>query len=253
MSSCPICASIRHDPFIDFNGCHLRRCADCELVFMDPMPTPETLHGLYDDSYSGTPQYLAKADKKMRRMRHRAAQMARITGLKKAGRPLSFLDIGSSGGFMVEAAREQGFQAAGVEPDRTAVAYARKTFPKNAYFEGLLEEVDLGGRRFDAIYCSEVVEHAPDCHAFIGRIAAALAEGGILYLTTPDISHWRRPRDVTQWDGFRPPGHCLYFNPRNLERLLAAHGLTVIRRSFAWKPGIKLFARKTGAPSVVQR
>lgn len=236
---------------MDHNGCHLSQCQDCALIFMDPPPSADVLHGLYDDAYSGTPLYLAKAEKKMRRMRHRAAQIARVAGVKTAGRPLSFLDIGCSGGFMVEAAREQGFRAAGVEPDRMAVDYARRTFPQNEYFAGLLEEVDLGGRRFNAVYCSEVIEHAPDCHAFIGQIAGAMAEGGILYLTTPDISHWRRPRDVTKWDGFRPPGHCLYFNPHNLKRLLADHGLTVIRRSFAWKPGIKLYARKTGAGSVV--
>src|SRR5690606_31561687 len=152
--------------------------------------------------------------------------------------------------FMVEAAREQGFVAAGIEPDRMAVEFARTAYPRNEYFEGLLETADLGERQFDVIYCSEVIEHAPDCHAFLTRLTAIMKDGGLLYLTTPDIDHWRRPKNILEWDGFAPPGHCLYFNPTNLEMLLARHGLAVVRRSFAWKPGIKLYARKARAASV---
>ena len=211
---------------------------------MDPPPSEAVLHALYDRAYSGTPLYLAKADKKMRRMRHRARQIAGVAGLRQRPEPLSFLDIGCSGGFMVEAAREQGFRASGVEPDRMAVDFARATYPQNDYFEGLLETADLGGCQFDVIYCSEVIEHAPDCHAFLAQVTAVLKDGGLLYLTTPDIDHWRRPKNILEWDGFAPPGHCLYFNPRNLQILLEQHGLTVVRRSVAWKPGIKLYARK---------
>lgn len=218
---------------------------------MDPPPSAAVLHALYDREYSGTPLYLAKAEKKMRRMRHRARQIAQVARLKQQQEPLSFLDIGCSGGFMVEAAREQGFKAAGVEPDRMAVEFARASYPENDYFEGLLENIDLGGRQFDVIYCSEVIEHAPDCHAFLAQVAAVMKDGGLLYLTTPDIDHWRRPKNILDWDGFAPPGHCLYFNPRNLQALLAQHGLTVVRRSFAWKPGIKLYARKDRASSVL--
>lgn len=244
MGGCPVCASATHTAFMDHNGCHLRRCSGCGLVFMDPPPSAAVLHALYDQEYSGTPLYLAKAKKKMRRMRHRARQIAKVAGLKEQPQPLSFLDIGCSGGFMVEAAREQGFRAAGVEPDRMAVEFARATYPQNDYFEGLLETADLGGRQFDVIYCSEVIEHAPDCHAFLRQVTAVMKDDGLLYLTTPDIDHWRRPKNILDWDGFAPPGHCLYFNPRNLQKLLEQHGLTVVRRSFAWKPGIKLYARK---------
>lgn len=236
---------------MDHNGCHLRRCSDCGLVYMDPPPSAAVLHALYDREYSGTPLYLAKAEKKMRRIRHRARQIARVARLAHQREPLSFLDIGCSGGFMVEAAREQGFVAAGIEPDRMAVEFARTAYPRNEYFEGLLETADLGERQFDVIYCSEVIEHAPDCHAFLTRLTAIMKDGGLLYLTTPDIDHWRRPKNILEWDGFAPPGHCLYFNPTNLEMLLARHGLAVVRRSFAWKPGIKLYARKARAASVL--
>src|SRR3546814_9851504 len=92
------------------------------------------------------------------------------------------------------------FRSAGVEPDGMAVEFARKTYPKNDYFEGLLETADLDGRQFDVVYCSEVIEHAPDCHIFLAQITAVLNDGGLLYLTTPDIDHWRRPKNNLAWD-----------------------------------------------------
>ena len=94
MGGCPVCASAAYAAFMEHNGCHLQRCPDCGLVFMDPPPSAAVLHALYDQEYSGTPLYLAKAEKKMRRMRHRARQIARVAELRRRGEALSFLDIG---------------------------------------------------------------------------------------------------------------------------------------------------------------
>ena len=101
-----------------------------------------------------------------------------------------------------------------------------------------------GEHLFDAVYCSEVIEHVPESRSFVAAIAGLMRPGAVLYITTPDISHWRRPKDLISWDGFSPPSHCVYFNPANLARLLAAHDLAVFKRFVSWKPVIKLLARK---------
>ena len=46
-------------------------------------------------------------------------------------------------------------------------------------------------------------------------------------MTTPDVTHWNKPKDITRWKEFNPPSHCLYFSPGGLVKLLARHGLTV--------------------------
>jgi 2-polyprenyl-3-methyl-5-hydroxy-6-metoxy-1,4-benzoquinol methylase len=177
----------------------------------------------------------------MRRSRIRMRRIAGYFGSGGGGR--AFLDIGANGGFMVEAARQAGFAALGVEPDAPAVAYARRVFPANEYINATLENADLGQRRFAAVYCSEVIEHVADANRFLAILARHMAPGGILYLTTPDIDHWRRPSDLRRWDAFCPPAHCLYFNRRNLAQLLAKHGFRVVYRLWALKPGIKLIAQ----------
>lgn len=242
---CPICDT-SHTSTIRAAGATLRRCGTCDFVWLDPLPGRADVAALYDDAYArASTGYFAKAEKKLARARRRLRQILKLLPGGAAGR--TFLDVGCNGGFTVEAAREAGFAAFGVEPDPVSVAYARQHYPQATYVTGLIEEADFGGRRFDVVYCSEVIEHTPDPNRFVARLAEATAPGGILYLTTPDISHWRRPRDLARWDAFCPPSHCLYFSPRNLERLLAKHGFDVVRRRLALKPGIKLFARRRAA------
>ncbi|MGE0736220.1 MAG: class I SAM-dependent methyltransferase [Alphaproteobacteria bacterium] len=240
--NCPLCASPSRTPYKEHKGHRLFRCDACRLVYLDPPPAAH-LNALYDDAFEGgTTGYFKKAPAKLMRARRTIRRIVQALGRPAAG--LTFLDIGANGGFMTEAAREAGFEAVGIEPDRGALRYARTHFPQNAYIGGFLETTALGGRQFDVVHCSEVIEHSSDLQRFAAHLAGAVKPGGLLYLTTPYLDHWRRPREVTEWDGFKPPEHCLYFDPKNLAQLLAQHGLRVFRQRFAWKPGIKVFARK---------
>jgi 2-polyprenyl-3-methyl-5-hydroxy-6-metoxy-1,4-benzoquinol methylase len=239
LRACAVCGGRDRAPFWQGNGMTLLRCAGCGLVALDPPPAPETVAALYSDTYrDATTGYFAKVDEKMRRSRLRMRIIARRM---PGGR---FLDVGCNGGFMVEAAREAGFEAWGVEIDPVSVAYAGSHYPLNRYFEGTIEDFAADAPRFDAVYCSEVIEHVPDVNDFVAAIAKVLRKGGVLYITTPDISHWRVPHRIETWDAFCPPSHCVYFSPANLARLLANHGLEVFRKSPALKPGIKFMARR---------
>lgn len=211
------------------------------------MPGPEDFAELYGDAEAATfTGYFKKVDSKLRRARHRVTEIRRLLSPAN-GRQRRLLDIGCSGGFLVEAARRMGFEAVGVDPDPAAIEYAREHYPENAFVCGTIEDVsgDLIGDGFDAVYSSEVIEHLSDVRGFARRLNLALRPGGMLYITTPDISHWRRPKNVTQWDGYNPPWHCVYFSPKNLSRLLTAEGFNIVRRKFNLKPGIKILARRS--------
>jgi SAM-dependent methyltransferase len=237
---CPACESAAHEFFTEHEGMTLYRCRGCATVYLHPMPDEAALAALYTDAYDGALSgYFSKVDKKLRRSRMRMKRLARrIPGGQ-------FLDVGCNGGFMVEAARERGFDAHGIELDPVSVRYAREHYPKNGYFEGRIEDY-APDAPFDLIYSSEVIEHVPEVSGFVAAIARLLKPGGHLYVTTPDISHWRRPRRLTDWDGFCPPSHCIFFTPSSLKALLTRHGLETVQTGFAWKPGIKILARRTG-------
>jgi SAM-dependent methyltransferase len=218
----------------------LHRCGGCASVFMDPMPSDEARQDMYTDPYQGaTSGYYVKKDKKLRRARKRA----RILDSYNIGAK-TFLEVGSSAGFMVEAMRERGYKATGVEPDAPGVAYAQKTFPENTFINGFLEHIADRLDAYDAVYCSEVIEHVPAPDPFVAAIARHMKPGAVFNVTTPDVMHWNKPKDITQWNKFCPPSHCIYFSPAGLRGLLEKHGLQVFRHRFNWKAGIQMYARK---------
>lgn len=206
------------------------------------MPSAAAVAALYDDAYAGATQgYFAKSASKLRRARRRVKRIARFAPPKAGAR---FLDVGCNAGYTVEAAREAGYQAHGIELDPVSYRFAKDHYPANQYFNGPIEDY-TPGVTFDAVYCAEVIEHVPEVDRFTAAIAGLMRPGAILYMTTPDLGHWRTPKDVAQWSAFTPPGHCLFFTFDSLTRLLARHGLSVFRRQAAFKPGLKILARRT--------
>jgi SAM-dependent methyltransferase len=246
---CQVCDGANCPPLIEQDEWRFRRCADCGLVFLSPMLSDAELAELYSNpDSSGTRGYFHKEASKLRRARIRVRMLAGATAGGAKGR--RFLDVGCSGGFMTQAAVAAGFITWGIDLDGEAVAHAKAHYPGATYrVSGLAEfAADFAARSeepFDAVYCSEVLEHVADANAFVGAISGLMAPGGVLYLTTPDIGHWRRPRHLPSWDVFTPPRHCLFFSSGNLRQLLARHGLNIYRRQWAFKPGLKVFARKT--------
>ena len=243
MTDCQVCGTRDRRLFVSHKSMELFECAACGLIYLDPMPSADEIGVLYADAYNGTTTgYFAKVASKMRRSRKRIARLRRA--VRPTATPLPrFLDIGASGGFMAEAARENGWDVTGVELDPASVAYARTNYPAATFVHGTAESYAAETPMpFDLIYCSEVIEHVADVNAFVAALASLLRPAAYLYLTTPDIGHWRRPRNLVRWDGFSPPAHCLYFKPANLTRLLERHGFRIVKREWALKPGIKVLA-----------
>jgi len=243
MPCCPVCSSQQSELFIVHTAGDCIRCLDCNLVWLEPPPQQDAIEHLYADAYhDATTGYFTKVDRKLARSIGRVRQIRAY--LRRDPHGLQFLDVGANGGFMCEAARRAGFEVTGVEPDAHAIHWAQQHYPNIRFVNSFIEHADLDPESFDVAYCSEVIEHSPNCRAFVAAISRTMRLGGLLYITTPNISHWRRPGDITKWVGFNPPAHCVYFSPNNLTQLLANCGLRVVRNRWAFKPGIKLIARR---------
>ena len=147
-----------------------------------------------------------------------------------------FLDVGSNYGFMTEVAAQAGFRATGLEVNPGLAAHARMTYPQHPTVCSPLETFDPGGVRFDAVYCSEVIEHVTDPRRFLQALARLMRQGGVLLLTTPHIREYRR-RGYTR---MQAPDHKLYFNRGNLRCLLCECGFERVRFRFNPFKGIVL-------------
>ena len=71
--------------------------------------------------------------------------------------------------------------------------------------------------------------------------------GRLVYVTTPDIGHWRVPDDVTTWDVFTPPVHVQFFNAASIRVLFERYGFRVRRQFFKLKPGLQILAQRDAA------
>lgn len=149
-----------------------------------------------------------------------------------ASRP-RLLDVGSAHGWFLETAREQ-FDVLGVEPDAVVGgrAAARGLPVRSGYFPDVL----LEDEHFDVIVFNDVIEHIPDIRSALADCHARLNDGGILILNLPNSRGffyrlsklfarlgWRGPFDRL-WQKDLPSPHVHYFNPRNLEQLVAGQG-----------------------------
>ena len=132
------------------NGYELLACESCGSVTVDPWPTEKELVEFYQ-SYEGTTDYTAKRDKKIERSKKRIARLKRMTSRKK------FLDIGCNYGFAVEAARQLGLDAHGIDIDATAVKSAQTNFGEKSYSVTSVQDYAELGKKVDILYTSEVI------------------------------------------------------------------------------------------------
>jgi 2-polyprenyl-6-hydroxyphenyl methylase/3-demethylubiquinone-9 3-methyltransferase len=86
---------------------------------------------------------------------------------------------------------------------------------------------------FDLVTCMEVIEHVAEPQAFLHSLAARLAPGGLLMLSTPNRTARSRLLMVTVAEGLGriPKGthdHGKFITPDEMKAMLAAAGLAVI-------------------------
>jgi 2-polyprenyl-6-hydroxyphenyl methylase/3-demethylubiquinone-9 3-methyltransferase len=155
------------------------------------------------------------------------------TGLKPlAGR--SAADVGCGAGLLAEPLARLGAAVTGVDAAPENIAAARA----HALGQGLEIDYRTGGAealrgRYDLVTSLEVIEHVADPAGFVARLAAAVADGGLLILSTPartmrsklllvDLAEGlgRIPKGTHDWSKF--------IAPDELKAMVAGAGLEVM-------------------------
>lgn len=239
--SCPVCNN--NDPSIlgKKNKLTLVVCPTCACVYIDPLPESEQLQEMYDD-YLPTEKYLKKLKKKTLTSRYKIFRLKKYQ--KSTGK--KFLDVGCNIGVTVRAAQLSGFNSMGIDLDKTSINKAKELFEHCEFEACSTFELVETGRKFDFIYCSEVIEHVPDAHAFVQSLADLMETNAILYLTTPDAGHPRVPTNILDWKEVKPPEHLVYFNKNNIRTLLQGHEIEIIKVFWNHRANLRLVCRKKG-------
>jgi 2-polyprenyl-6-hydroxyphenyl methylase/3-demethylubiquinone-9 3-methyltransferase len=157
----------------------------------------------------------------------------------------SAVDVGCGAGLLCEPLARLGGSVAGVDAAAENIGVARAHAAQSGlsidYRAGSIEA--LAGERFDLVTSMEVIEHVTDPAAFIAGLTGALADGGLMILSTPNRTALSRLAMITvgEGSGMIPRGThdwSKFLTPDELTALVEGAGLKVIDVSgLSFSPG----------------
>jgi SAM-dependent methyltransferase len=149
--------------------------------------------------------------------------------LLPSGARARVLDVGCGDGRHILEAARRGCFAVGLDydPDELAKARLRLRGLRVDLVAADASRLPFRDCTFDAVICTETLEHLRDDEGAMREIARTLVDGGTLLGAVPshftEIVYWKLSRGY--WD--TPGGHVRIYRPRQLSAALRRVGLTV--------------------------
>ncbi len=243
-AGCPACGSGLNPAVGRFPSRTYFACRRCGLIYLLSFRGEGRRYGSayffeeYRAQYGRT--YLEDFESIRRAGHARLEVIERLRARRPPGGRL--LDVGCAMGPFLQAARERGFEAAGVDLSAEAVEYVseRLGFPAARLdFQAASAggtSADAGERRptgllapgsYDVLTFWYVIEHFRDLDSALRRANLLLKRGGLLALSTPNGRGISGRKDRRAFLGAAPADHFTVWNPRSACRVLARYGFRV--------------------------
>ena len=222
------CAACEGESFLKIYGVSVFNvclCERCGLVCLNPrMDEKEYMEKLYanyrkdlfgnylandvdpDEPYTKNEIESSASQKIFNDLKNYLPQKAKI------------LDVGCGEGDHLIFLKQNGFDnLVGLDPIPEYCQKLKNFYEISCYNQSLAEFAD-GEKKFDCVILSHVIEHFVEPNKALEAISNLMADGGILYLRTPDLYKFKNP-----FSQFCIP-HTFYFSPATLETLLKKYG-----------------------------
>lgn len=249
---CLLCGTSEKEPLIQLGEWKVYRCRQCGLGVLEPRPSAAELDSLYRNSYFVT-QYDEGATPDSELMRKRLSweqhRLRFFAPFLKQGR---VLDVGSGRGYFLLACKERGYEVEGFDVSEDAAEYVRNTL-KIPVTTGTFETAPFKEESFDLITLWHALEHVENPHECLDKTNQLLRAGGLLVVEVPNYLGMDARKTDEAWVGWQLPYHFYHFAPETLDRLLAQHGFTVIRRKTYHSEWVKDRLRRIPVLSVFAR
>lgn len=188
-------------------------------------PVPQELMRYYD-----SPEYISHTDGSSGIM-DRLYSWAKRYNAKRKLRGLQqycpgkgmLLDVGAGTADFVMAARQEGWQATGMEPNPKAREVA------------LQKGVDLSADHsttpngpYNCITLWHVLEHIPDLDRELSWLSEQLDPEGVLVLALPNYRSWDALHYKENWAAYDVPRHLWHFSAEGIQQKMGAFGFICI-------------------------
>jgi SAM-dependent methyltransferase len=191
-------------------------CERCFLVQLEELVTPEEIFSeyAYFSSYSDTWLQHVEAYAELMVDRLRLNTHSRV------------VEIASNDGYLLQYFAAKGIPVIGIEPAANVAEVAiKKGIPTIVKFFGkeTANELVSVGTKADLILGNNVLAHVPDLNSFVTGLKLLLKPKGVI---TMEFPHLMRLMSGNQFDTIYHE-HFSYFSFLTVERVFAAHGLTL--------------------------
>ncbi|MFD2206861.1 class I SAM-dependent methyltransferase [Kiloniella antarctica] len=234
-----------------------------------PLPSPEMLARFYSEIYyqeSATKTYQATySNEELDQKRLRAKLLLHAVKAAQTEKKCNdFLEVGCGEGFVLQAAKEIGFNVAGIDFSSFGIQsfhpHLEEYLSTGDAFELLDNRYD-SGTKVDVCILQNILEHVIDPEGLMQRIKAVLTPGGVAAINVPnDFSRMQEKlKDldyVNQDYWFLPPQHLHYFNVDNIRPFMAKLGFEIVDmfgdfpiEMFLFHPGSNYASKPENGPA----
>jgi 2-polyprenyl-3-methyl-5-hydroxy-6-metoxy-1,4-benzoquinol methylase len=193
-------------------------CENCLLVQLDEFESPERIFGDGDYAY-----FSSYSDSWLKHAKAYTDLMVKRFGFNQNHQ---VIEIASNDGYLLQYFHQKEIPVLGIEPAaNTAKVAAEKGIPSWVKFFGVetAKELVAEGKTADLLLGNNVLAHVPDLNDFVAGMKIVLKPNGIL---TMEFPHVLQLMQQNQFDTIYHE-HFSYFSFLTVEKIFAAHGLTL--------------------------
>ena len=226
--NCNLCNNNETTLLFTKDGYNHVKCNLCGLIYVNPRLRYS--RGNLDSFYASNedPEGLIKSllhrAYSARRQKIFCAELKKMERYRKLNR---ILDIGCSFGGFLNAAKNRGWEAKGIETVYNVGKYGKELYNLDIFF-GTLEEAGLAPASFDVIRLNNIIEHIPLPSQFLADVNKLLRKGGLLSISTPNYDSYSVSICGKEWIYFDGQHHIVLFTPTTLREILDKNGFTPV-------------------------
>lgn len=197
---------------------HAYVCDQCFLVQLDEFVSPAVIFG--DGAYAYFSSY---SDSWIEHVRRYAEMVSERFNLNTSSQ---VVELASNDGYLLQWFVQKGIPVLGVEPAANTAKVAQdRGIPTVVRFFGTDTAKDLAAedKQADLLLGNNVLAHVPKLNDFVAGMKILLKPTGVI---TMEFPHLQRLMEENQFDTIYHE-HFSYFSFVTVERVFAAHGLTL--------------------------
>ncbi len=233
LTACPICGSeslnnsyLAADSHYGIKGLFQEvQCGKCSTVFLNPMPTHETLSQLYPETYYSYQDFLQQQSP-IKKFVKTALLMNAHTKDPHFEKPGRVVDIGCGSGHFLYELKLKGWDTYGVEISDAAADVGRNAGHLDI-FSGTLEDAAFPDDHFDYVRSNHSFEHLTNPIETLKEMRRILKPDGKLFIGIPNFDSWNRKHFKENWWYLGAPVHPFSYSADSFCRIMQSQGFVV--------------------------